>query len=279
MLRRVLATIQIARPHNMAAAGGCVVAGYALSGGADAAALVWPFIFTALVTGLGNLINDYHDCEMDRINKPGRPLPSGRLTPEYVMRLYATGSVVTTIGMALCLPVSIAGLFVGWELLLYYYARWGKRVTFLGNLVVAGIAASAFLAGGILSGNGLGAGFPAILAFLLVMGRELIKGAEDVGGDRPAGAITVAVRYGPDRAVDLAVLTLSVCAVLSPIPWLTGYYGRLSGVVMELLFVPGILAASWQVLSSNERPAFHRASRILKIQMFFGIAAMALGRL
>jgi geranylgeranylglycerol-phosphate geranylgeranyltransferase len=278
MRSRLAATIQIARPHNMLAAAGCVAAGYALSGGTDAVEVLLPCAFTAVVTGFGNLINDYHDRDIDRINKPERPLPSGRLTPPYVMTLYVAGTVATTLAMAFLLPARLLALILGWEALLYYYARWGKRVTFLGNLTVAGIAGSAFLGGGLVSGNVLGAAFPGILAFLLVMGRELIKGAEDVIGDRPAGALTVAVRYGPERAGRLAALVLCLCVILSPIPAVTGYYGRVYGLVMELLFVPGLLAASWLALSSWERQTLHRASRILKVQMFFGIAAMALGR-
>lgn len=279
MMRRLLATFQIARPHNMVAAGGCVLAGYALSGGRVTSEVALPVIFTALVTGLGNLINDYYDREIDRINKPARPLPSGRLTPAFVMRLYVAGSVAVTLIMAWFLPVPIFTMVLGWEVLLFYYARTGKRLTFVGNVVVASIAASAFLGGGVVAGNLRSTVFPAILAFLLVIGRELIKGAEDVRGDRQAGAATVAVRFGVATAVRLGVLTLCLCVVLSPLPGLTGYYGRAYSLVMELLFAPGLLVACWLVLSSVERETLHRASRVLKVQMFFGIAAMALGRL
>jgi geranylgeranylglycerol-phosphate geranylgeranyltransferase len=274
----LLATIEILRPHNMMAAGGAVVAGYLLSGGDRWGEVVLPFVFTALVTGFGNLINDYHDRNIDRINKPRRAIPSQRLTPRYVLNVYWVGSIVTTLLMLRFLPIGTFALILSWEILLHYYARAAKRIALLGNLVIASIAASAFWGGAIPTGNFGATGFAALLAFLLVMGRELVKGAEDVQGDRREGASTIAVRYGVDRAAYLGVLSLFLCVVMSPVPGLIQHYGRTYALVMELLFVPGLVAAAYIVLRSRERLALHRASSILKIQMFFGIVAMALGR-
>jgi len=274
----ILATIEISRPHNMIAAGGCVVAGYLLSGGTSIAGIALPFVLTALVTGFGNLINDYYDRDIDRVNKPSRPLPSGRLTSAYVMRLYLAGSALITILIAALLPIAMAALLILWETLLFYYARRGKRIALMGNLIIAAIASSAFLGGSIPTGNFQATVFPALLAFLLVLGRELVKGAEDIRGDNAAGASTIAVRYGEEQAVFLGAAALFLCVIVCPLPGLTQYYGRVYFLVIELLFVPGLLAATYLALRSQQPAVLHRASRILKIQMFFGIIAMALGR-
>lgn len=278
MISRFLATIEISRPHNMIAAAGCVLSGYLLTGGRSLGDIWAPFAFTALVTGFGNLINDYHDRDIDQVNKPRRPIPSGRLTPAYVLAVYWVGSIATTLAMLVFVPVRLAALMIVWEVLLYYYARTGKRVALVGNLMIASIAASAFWGGAILTGNYGPSGFPMLLAFLLVMGRELVKGAEDVEGDRGAGASTLAVRYGAESSAYSGVVFLLLCVVAAPVPALIEHYGRTYSVVMELLFVPGVLVASLLTLRSPRRAALHRASWILKIQMFFGIVAMALGR-
>ena len=278
-MSRLLAIVQILRPHNMLAASGCIVAGYLLSGGRDGREIVLPFVFTAVVTGLGNLINDYFDREIDEINKPGRPIPSGRLAADPVRWLYGVGTALNTVAMIVWLHGAMLALMMVWQGLLFYYAWHGKRVTLVGNLLVAGIGASAFVGGAIPTGHFPATVYPAVLAFLLVMGRELIKGAEDIPGDRKAGATTVAVRFGAGAATALAALSLFVCVIITPIPGLIHYYGVAYLLVMELLFVPGVLAAACLVLRSNERALLHRASRILKIEMFFGILAMALGRL
>ncbi|RAP54232.1 MAG: geranylgeranylglycerol-phosphate geranylgeranyltransferase, partial [Methanosphaera sp. rholeuAM130] len=33
-----------------------------------------------IATGAGNTINDYYDYEIDKVNKPDRPIPSGRIS-------------------------------------------------------------------------------------------------------------------------------------------------------------------------------------------------------
>ncbi|MDH3217576.1 MAG: geranylgeranylglycerol-phosphate geranylgeranyltransferase [Candidatus Krumholzibacteria bacterium] len=279
MVTRLLATIEIARPHNMIAAAGCVFSGYILVGGNGSALIMASLVFTALVTGLGNLVNDYYDRDIDRINKPRRPIPSGRLTPGYVLRVYWYGSIATMLLMPWFVPARMLILIFAWQVLLYYYARRVKRIAVAGNVLIASIAASAFWGGATLSGDYHAAVFPMLLAFLLVMGRELVKSAEDVGGDREAGAATLAVRFGAVTSVHVGALSLCLCAMVAPLPGLLEYYGRTYALLMTLIFVPGVLAACYLALRSPQRVTLHRTSWILKIQMFFGIVAMSLGRL
>ena len=105
-MKRLIATIEIARPHNMLAAAVAVAGGYFLSGGRAFGEIATPLVFTALVTGFGNLINDFYDAEIDRVNKPRRPIPSGKLSPRFVFRAYVTGNALVTVGMLLLLPAS-----------------------------------------------------------------------------------------------------------------------------------------------------------------------------
>lgn len=275
----LLATIQILRPHNMLAAAACVASGYALSGGSDLGAIAAPLLFTALVTGLGNLINDFYDRDIDRVNKPSRPIPSGRLTPRYVGRLYLGGSLLTVVAMIRILHGPVFFIVLSWQILLYIYARAGKRIFFAGGVLVASIAASAFFAGTAVTTRLSAAIFPAGFAFLLVLGRELLKGAEDVDGDRMAGASTPAVRYGVDATVRWGCALLMLCVLAVPLPGLLGHYPRIYVIAMELLFVPGVLTAAAIALNLPEPAGLSRAASILKLQMFMGIVALASARL
>lgn len=277
-LRRLSYTVEMARPHNMLAAAGCLFSGYYVSGGRMYGEVLWPLIMTALVTGLGNLINDYFDAEIDRINKPRRPIPSGRLSPRHAIRSYWSGSAVVTVAMMLVLPRSILILMVIWEVLLYYYARIGKRLLLIGNLLIAVIASSAFVGGAMLTGDYRVVVPAGVLAFLLVMGRELIKDSEDVLGDLEVGARTAAVRFGVDKAVRAGAAFLLLCGVAVPVPALAGFYGRTYALIMQLLFVPGLLVAAHTVLRSAGREMANRASWVLKVDMFFGILAITFGR-
>jgi geranylgeranylglycerol-phosphate geranylgeranyltransferase len=278
MIRRLLATVEIARPHNMLAAAACVFSGFFLSGGAVSRSLIMPLLFTALVTGLGNVINDYFDADIDRVNKPRRPIPSGRLSERYAYRVYWLGSVVVCAPMVFLLSRAMLVVMLIWHVLLYCYARRGKRVLLVGNILIGTIASSAFFAGALMAADFSRIWFPVVFAFIFVMGRELVKGAEDVEGDRGAGARTLAVRIGVEKTSYFATLLLIVCAVIAPIPGLVEYFGRLYVVMIEMTVVPGILLASYLVLKSPNRFIFNRASWILKIEMFFGIVAMSLAR-
>jgi geranylgeranylglycerol-phosphate geranylgeranyltransferase len=168
---------------------------------------------------------------------------------------------------------------VAWQLGLYVYARWAKRKLIVGNLLVATITSSVFLAGALLTQNVAAAAIPVTIAFVFVSSRELVKGAEDLEGDRASGVSTVAVVAGLDRTVVLASAMMLLLAAAIPSPALAGHYGRPYLWVMELAVVPGLLAASYAILKYPGRKSFGRVSWLLKIEMFFGILAMGLGRL
>lgn len=277
MFKLLLVSLEISRPHNMVVAAFSVIAGYVIAGGAVAAG-VWPTaLFTALVTGAGNVINDYHDVGIDRINKPGRPLPSGRMQVRSAAVLYAAATVAITAGAFVFLPLGVAVLMVVWQASLYVYARWAKRAFPWGNLLVATVTSSAFVVGGLVAGNVSAVWIPVAVAFVFIMSRELVKGAEDVEGDTKAGVSTAAAAYGAERAMVLAsVLMLSLAAVI-PLPGVAGHFGVYYLWTMELTVVPGLLAASYLVLKSPDKRTCGRVSLLLKIEMFFGVLAMGVG--
>jgi len=277
-MRRLLATLEISRPHNMIAAGACVYSSYYLSGGRGIGAVAWPVVFTVLVTGFGNLVNDFFDADIDRVNKPHRPIPSGRLARGYVLRIYAVGTVLVTALMTFVLPPAILALMVAWEALLFSYAARVKRVALFGNILIGAVCASAFLVGAMVTHVPGVVVFPAFFAFVFVVGREIVKGAEDVEGDRMAGARTLAVRFGVARTARWGAMVLCLGAMTAPIPALVRYFGGTYGVLMEMSVVPGMLATAYFVLRSPRKTVFSRVSWLLKIEMLAGIIAMGLGR-
>lgn len=278
MFSRLLATLEIARPHNMLAAGLCVAAGYRVAGGGDAVAALAAMAVAALATGAGNVINDYFDVDIDRVNKPRRPLPSGRLSPRVALALYVVFSVAVLVAAFALLPRAVAALVLVWQVTLFAYAWAMKRVFIVGNLLVAAITSSAFVAGGLLAGRPGEAVVPFLIAFFFVLSRELVKGAEDIRGDAGAGVATLAVRLGVERTVFVAAAMMLTLAVAIPLPSLVGYYGWQYFWTMALLVVPGLLAGSYMILARGERRVFNRVSWILKAGMFFGILAIAMGR-
>jgi geranylgeranylglycerol-phosphate geranylgeranyltransferase len=262
----------------MVAAGTCVYAGYRLSGGVGIGPAVWAVALTAVVAGLGNIINDYFDATIDRVNKPHRPIPSGRLSRRYVLGAYAVGTAAVTALMPFVLPAGLFVFMAVWEGLLYLYAGKAKRMFLVGNVLVGAVCASAFVVGAAVAGAWSEVAFPFCFAFAFVLAREFIKGSEDVEGDRPAGANTLAVRYGAEKAGQWGSALLLVCVLAAPVPALAGDFGHLYGILVTLLVVPGMVASSYLVLSRPERKAYNRASWILKVEMLIGILVIGLGR-
>jgi geranylgeranylglycerol-phosphate geranylgeranyltransferase len=240
--------------------------------------VVWPVVLAGLVAGFGNLVNDYFDAEIDRVNKPRRPIPSGRLSRRFVAWVYGVGTVALTLVVVGRLRPPVLALMIAWEVLLFYYAASAKRAALLGNVLISSVCASAFVAGALVAGRHDVVVFPAAFAFVFVMGREFVKSAEDVEGDRAVGARTLAVRCGAERTAAWGAALLCACAAVSPLPTLVGYFGRGYALLMEFLVVPGVLAAAYMVLRSPSRSVFHRASWILKVEMLAGIVVVGLGR-
>lgn len=278
MLKRLLVSIELSRPHNMLAAAFAVLVGYYVSGGRDVREILTPAVFAALVTGAGNVVNDYFDAPIDRVNKPRRPIPSNRFPAGAAVKLYVAAAGLTSAGAFVLLKLDVAVLMVVWHLLLFLYAHRLKRIFLVGNFVVASVAASAFAAGGLVAGRPGAVAVPVVIAFVFVLSRELVKGAEDVDGDARAGVRTLAVVAGIEGTVQWASGLMLGLAILLPIPTLAGYYGELYFWVMEITVAPTLLAGACLVLNKPHRRVFTAVSWFLKVGMFFGVLAVGLGR-
>ena len=109
--------------------------------------LVLACLCASLVAASGNIINDYFDVEIDRINKPDRPIPSGRISRNEVLILY---TIFSSISLYLAYVISIPAIILVsiTLLLLFLYSLVFKSIPFLGNLVVSLCTGLAFSFGG-----------------------------------------------------------------------------------------------------------------------------------
>lgn len=268
----LLKTFLLIRPHNIAAAVLSVAVGYTLAGSGGG----WPvclLLSTALVTAAGNSINDWFDQDIDSINKPRRPIPSGGVTPRAALALY----FVLLSALAVCLtrlPAQQALWVAAWAVLLHIYSWKAKRMYLAGNLLVAMVVSSAFLLGAFTSGDISAGMVPAVFTFFFVMGRELVKDTEDIVGDRECGARTVPVVSGPGPALTTAAVIFALLAAAIPVPFLKGLYGKAYLVTMLVSVLP-VLVVSCVLCLKQKSPS--AVSLLLKLGMFFGVAAFYLG--
>ncbi len=268
----LLKTFLIIRPHNMAAAVLSVGVGFALAGSWRGVPLCL-LTATALATAAGNVINDWFDRDIDAINKPARPIPSGGVVPRAALGLYAA-LLVALAGCIWRLPAAEGLWIAGWAVLLHVYSWKAKRMYLAGNLLVAAVVSSAFPLGAFAAGNIRAGAVPAAFTFLFVLGRELVKDAEDAAGDGECGARTVAVVSGNGRALGAAAAIFVILAAAIPVPWTVGMYGKayLAGMLLSVL--PVLVISSILCLG---RGSPSTVSLLLKIGMFFGAVSFYLG--
>ncbi|NTV92533.1 MAG: UbiA family prenyltransferase [Chlorobiaceae bacterium] len=66
-------------------------------------------LFGPLGTGFSQSVNDYYDLELDRVNEPTRPIPSGRLTEKEAIRNWSF-VLVTAISLGVFLGFHVGGV-------------------------------------------------------------------------------------------------------------------------------------------------------------------------
>jgi len=241
-------------------------------------------LVAALYTGAGNALNDYCDRFTDRVNHPKRPIPSGRIRPEPARKFSVA---VFAAGMLLALPIGFPrfnwltlGIAVLNSFLLAAYELRLKRRGFSGNLTVSWLTASLFLFGGAAAVPSPGPTlFPApvlvlaLLAFLASVGREIIKGIEDVEGDRDRRTLPRIV--GPAPAGRIAGLWTGLAVALSPLPVFPLSMFRPELYLPVVLLADAMFIYSVWVVFRNPG----RASRAAKLAMLLALAAFLLGAL
>jgi geranylgeranylglycerol-phosphate geranylgeranyltransferase len=272
----VSAYLRLTRPANLLIAGVSVAVGAAVCHPLSYETVWLAVVAAVLVAAGGNSVNDYFDREIDRVNKPGRPIPAGRVSPRGAM-LFA--GVLFLFGWGLGFRVGNAGfaLISSWIVLLFLYGALLKRTGLAGNIVVSMVVASAFLLGGLSGRDPALSLIPAGLAFLFHLGREIIKDAQDMEGDARVGVRSLAVRYGREKGLFVAAVVLSILILATLVPFLTRIYGLgylmavIVGVDIPLLYVIR------SILSGPTEKKLGMLSGLLKVDMIIGILCILLG--
>ncbi|MFQ6088894.1 MAG: geranylgeranylglycerol-phosphate geranylgeranyltransferase [Candidatus Methanofastidiosia archaeon] len=266
MLSKLKAIIVLLRPPDLLlAAIGCFIGALIASDSVREylKEIVFADLAAVLGSGAATSINDYYDVDIDRINRPHRPLVSGEVRRSEALLLTFT---MVVLGLALSYMINIFcfAVAVMSAILLFLYSFKFKRVILLGNLTVAYLMSMAILFGGIAVEN-VGILIPlGIAAFLVGLSREIMKDIEDVRGDLERGIRTLPIVYGErgSRIFSAILLILFIVVLFKSHSYLP--FGR------EFLFFLGLLSLPLiyvlYLLLTNGR--IFLISRITKIVMF-----------
>ena len=270
-------SIKITRPLNVFISFISIFIGALVSGSFKVnSTLLFAGFTAALITAGANIINDIFDVDIDRINKPERPLPSGQISLKYARYLFYVLYGSGLIFAALCGPLMfITALIIAF--ILFWYSAVLKRTILWGNLIVSIISGFTFIYGAMSVGNWHGGIMPAVLALFFHFGRELVKDMQDIEGDMAKNAVTFSGKYGVGKAIVLTRLVFLTLIVITFIPYFLKIYNE-NYLFVVILGVDTLLI--YVIYTLNENNSFvqmGKISNLLKFDMLIGLLAIYIG--
>lgn len=251
--------------------------------GACLSGAIYPFVKVvlacvsgSLIMAGGNVINDYFDVEIDRVNKPFRPLPSKVVAAKGALSF---AIILFALGVFLSIFIFPSAVFVAviTSIGLFFYSAKLKQTVFLGNIAVSLFSASAFVYGGIAVGRWHGALVPAGFAFLFHLGREIIKDIEDQSADKTVSAQTLPLKFGTKTALKVTTVVFLSLILFTFFPYIFGIYEEIYFWVV-LIGVDLVIVAALGFMWKHPSPeSLRRISATLKADMPIGLLAIYLG--
>jgi geranylgeranylglycerol-phosphate geranylgeranyltransferase len=244
--------------------------------------LIYGFITGFALAAASMVINDYYDREIDAVNEPKRPIPSGLIKPKealtFAFALTAIGFVTAFLTNTTSISCFVTAVLF-W-LVSVAYVTAGKRTGLLGNFLVSACVSAPFIYGSLAVANEVKPNVWIFISmvFLSNTGREITKGVVDVQGDKMRNVKTLAVHYGEKKAAVAAALFYISAVLLSPIPYFRGY--------VSFWFIPvvvitdlGLLTSSFMLLKDFSRENAKKVKNSVLLWFIIGLVAFVIGAL
>lgn len=222
-----------------------------------------------LVLMAGNIINDYFDLEIDKINHPSRPLPSGEISKNNARNLAIAFFLIGVIA-SLFLGDIIQIVIVILAIILLITYEWKAKASGLaGNIIISFLVGLVFVFGSLSIRFSYVVLILALMAALANLAREIVKDVEDIHGD--VNRKTLPKKIGSKLSIVASTIFILTAVALSPVPYL--YFGwKMSYVavvaVSDILF---LLAAFYSFSNQSKGQNF------IKIAMIVGLLAFLVG--
>ncbi len=228
------------------------------------------------------IINDIADIEIDRINRPNRPLVRGDITvgaaKTYALGFLAIG--ILTSGATGLTTLIIATAFALLGIIYNYYL---KGLPLIGNLAVSGSVAIPFIYGALLTGDpvpNINVVLLSIAAFTVNTYREIIKDIADIEGDKHVGLKTLPIVTSPRTSyiISIVFLVIGIFTGLVPLYIDTGLNRT---IYIPLIIITTILLVISMILARKvyEEEQLIRAKRIALLGMFMGMMSFLVSSL
>lgn len=225
----------------------------------------------------GYALNDCVDIDIDRVNNPGRVLPSGRISRRAALRFAAA---LFALGLAagfgagpfffLVLLAVAAGMIA--------YNLYAKRLGILKDLLAAALAVGLYPLAFTLVTPGGGPRLQSLLFFSLWLfvtgvGYEMLKDARDLPGDCLAGPRPLFDLRPKRFYLPAARACVALGLVLALIPFLYGFCGR----VYLAFYLAGVAVTAAGLFARPARviPFIYAQAALITLGSFADLAAAA----
>jgi geranylgeranylglycerol-phosphate geranylgeranyltransferase len=277
--QQVVGMVHLIRLTNSLPAGALVLTGAHLGAGSALAPRAWIAAGAmCCITAFGYVSNDLADVAEDRINKPDRPLPSGKVEMTTAQRLAAClaaggATLAATLGWRELL-VALTVL----ALLMLYNGRL-KAAAGGGNLLIALLAGCTLLTGAIAVQGFVWSAtaavcLPSALLAVFVAARELVKTLEDLPGDQAVGKKTLAVWGGWRLVVRVVLLCTLASGGLALLAVRMAHYSNAFLAVTGLGVVAPLGVTTLYLWRKAPVLAVRRMLRLLKLSYVAGLVAL-----
>jgi 4-hydroxybenzoate polyprenyltransferase len=231
----------------------------------------------ALLNAANNVLNQVYDLDIDRVNKPNRPLPAGRVSvreallasgvlyalaviPTWLVVIYPYNSfaekLAAPLGRHECMAIYLLGML---STLIYSMPAFGrtKALGIWANITIAIPRGCLLKVAGwsmVASVLHLEPWYIGTIFLLFLIGAASTKDFSDVEGDRAGGCRTLPILYGPKRAAQITTPFFIFPWLLIPLgahvanPW-SPEHTILTGNTM-VLTVLGIVLMAWGAYTS-----------------------------
>jgi len=267
---------RLGRPINALA--GCLaifVSGW-VAGAPSWIPVITAAVVVLLITVSTNAWNDYIDIEIDKINKPGRPLPSGQVSPRAALVFSIAGTILSLV-IAAFINQQAFYIALGANLLLYIYS-WKLKCTVLwGNAAVGAIIALCFIFGGVAAGNIPPILVLAVTAFFAIMAREILKTMADYRGDLQQQCRTIATAWGKQTARRFMAAFLGLAALIMLAAFFIEQYNLVYLLLIIFCLWPLFAYIAIKAADTASGKNLEQLSLLMKYGFFIWFLAIVLG--
>jgi len=229
----------------------------------------WPLILIGLlltgpmVCATSQAVNDWFDREVDAINEPNRPIPSGRIPGRWglgIAILWTALSLIVATGLGKWgLLATVAALFFAWiysmpPIRLKQNGWWGNAACGLSYESLSWITGSAVMMGGVMPS--LESMALALLYGIGAHGIMTLNDFKSVAGDQQMGVRSLPVQLGVQRAASLACWTMALPQVV--VIGMLFYWGTsIHALAVVALLIGQIVLMRWFMKSPSERALYY----------------------